>query len=65
MLSCLIFKSLSHFELIFPYGLRKCFTFINLYVTVQLSLHRLLKRLSFLHYVILPPLLKIGHKCVG
>ena len=65
MVSCLIFKSLSHFEFIFVYGVRQCSTFINLYVAVQLSQHHLLKILSFLHYVFLPPLLKIAHKCVG
>ena len=65
MVSCLIFKSLSHFEFVFMNGVRECSTFINLYMAVQLSQHHLLKRLSFLHYVFLPPLLKIDHKCVA
>ena len=30
MVSCLIFKALSHFELIFAYGERMCSNFIDL-----------------------------------
>ena len=60
MVSCLIFKSLSHFEFIFVYGMRVCSNFIDLHVAVQLSQHHLLKRLSFLHCIFLPPLLKIN-----
>ena len=47
--TCLIFKSLSHFEFIFVYGVRVCSNIIDLYAAVQLSLHHLLKRLCFLH----------------
>ena len=65
MVSCLIFKSLSHFEFVFMHGVRVWSNFIDLHVAVQLSKHHVLKRLSFLHYVFLPPLLKIAHKCVG
>ena len=32
MVSCLIFKSLSHFELIFVYGVRVCSVFTDLHV---------------------------------
>ena len=32
MVSCLIFKSLSHFEFIFVHGLRVCSNFIDLHV---------------------------------
>ena len=32
MVSCLVFKSLSHFELIFVYNVRVCSNFIDLYV---------------------------------
>ena len=39
MVSCLIFKSLRHFELIFVYRQRKCSNFIVLHVAVQLSQH--------------------------
>ena len=59
MVSRLMFKSLSRFELIFVYGVRERSNFIDLHVTVQLSQHRLLKRLSFLHCIFLPPLSKI------
>ena len=37
MVSCLIFKSLSHFEFIFVYGVRAYSIFIDLHVAVQLS----------------------------
>ena len=47
MVSCLIFKSLRHFEFIFVYGVRVCSNFIDLHAAVQLSQHHLLKRLSF------------------
>ena len=60
MVSCLMFKSLSHFEFIFVYGVRVCSNFIDLHVAVQLSQHHLLKRLPFLHFTFLPPLLKIN-----
>ena len=44
MVLCLIYKSLSHFEFIFVYGVREYSNFIDLYVAVQLSQHHLLKR---------------------
>ena len=59
--SGLTFRSLIHFEFIFVYYVRKCSSFILLQVVDQFSQHHLLKRLSFLHCVFLPPLLKI--KC--
>ena len=37
MVSCLMFKSLSHFEFIFVYGVRVCSNFTDLHVAVQLS----------------------------
>ena len=36
MVSCLIFKSLNHFEFIFVYNVRECSNFIALHVAVQL-----------------------------
>ena len=54
------FKSLSHFQFIFVYGMRECSNFIDLHVAVQLSQHHLLKRLSFLHCLFLPSLSKIN-----
>ena len=43
------------------YGVRKCSSFFLLQVVDQFSQHHLLKRLSFLHCIFLPPLSKI--KC--
>ena len=47
---------LIHFEFIFVYGVRECSHFILLHVAVQFFQHHLLKRLSFLHCIFLPPL---------
>ena len=57
--SGLTFRSLIHFEFIFVYGVRKCSSFILLQVVDQFSQHHLLKKLSFLHCVFVPPLSKI------
>uniref|UniRef100_A0A8D1MKP2 Uncharacterized protein n=1 Tax=Sus scrofa TaxID=9823 RepID=A0A8D1MKP2_PIG len=46
MVSCLIFKSLSHFEFIFVHGMRACSSFIDLHAAVEVSQY-FLKRLSF------------------
>ena len=59
MVSCLMFKSLSHFEFIFAYGVRVCSNFIDLHVAVQLP------HLSFSHCKFLPLLSKIDCRCVG
>ena len=59
VVSDLTFRSLIHFEFIFMYGVRKCSSFILLQVVDQISQHHLLKRLSFLHCIFLPPLSKI------
>ena len=59
IVSGLTVKSLIHFEFIFMYGIRKCSSSILLHVTVQFSQHHLLKRMSFLHCIFLPPLSKI------
>ena len=52
-------RSLIHFEFIFVYGVRECSNFILLHVSVQLSQHHLLKRVSFPHCICLPHLSKI------
>ena len=52
-------RFLIHFEFIFVYGVRKCSSFILLQVVDQFSQQHLLKRLSFLHCIFLPPLSKI------
>ena len=57
--SGLTFRSLIYFEFIFAYGVRKCSSCILLQVVDQFSQHHLLKRLSLLHCVFLPPLSKI------
>ena len=65
IVSGLTFRSLVHFEFIFVYGVRKCSSFILLQVVDQFSQHHLLKRLSLLRCIFLPPLSKIGvHRCV-
>ena len=56
IVSGLTFRSLIHFEFIFVYGVRECSNFIVLHVAVQFSQHDLLKKLSFLHCIFLPPL---------
>ena len=60
IVSGLTFRSLIHFEFIFVYGVRKCSSFILLEVVDQFSQHHLLKRLSLIHCIFLPPLSKIG-----
>ena len=60
-----MFRSLTHFEFIFVYGVRKCSSFILLQVVDQFSQHYLLKRLSLFHCIFLTPLSKIRcHRCV-
>ena len=56
IVSGLIFRSLIHFECIFVYGVRKCSNFILFHVAVHFSQHHLLKGLSLLHCIFLPPL---------
>uniref|UniRef100_A0A8D1XTP3 Uncharacterized protein n=1 Tax=Sus scrofa TaxID=9823 RepID=A0A8D1XTP3_PIG len=57
IVSGLTFRSLIHFELIFVYGVRDFSNLILFHVVLQFSQYHLLKRLSFLHCVFLPPLL--------
>ena len=56
IVSALTLRSLTHFEFIFVYSVREYSNFILLHVAVQFSKHHLLKRLSFLHCIFLPPL---------
>ena len=60
IVSGLTFRSLIHFEFIVVYGVRECSNSILLHVAVQFSQHHLLKRLSFLHCIPLPPLSQIS-----
>ena len=59
IISGLTFRFLIHFEFIFVYDVRKCSSFILLHVVDQFPQYHLLKRLSFLHCIFLPPLSKI------
>ena len=59
IVSGLKFRSLINFEFIFVCGVRKFSSFILLQVVDQLSQHHLLKRLSLLHCIFLPPLSKL------
>ena len=59
IVSGLTFRSLIHFELIFVYGVKEWSNFSFVHVAVQFSQHYLLKKLSFHHCVLLPPLSKI------
>ena len=52
ILSGLTFRSIIHFEFIFPYSVRECSNFILLHVAVQFSQHHLLKRLSSLNFIV-------------
>ena len=66
IVSGLTLRSLIHLEFIFVYGVRKCSSFILLQVVDQISQHHLLKRLSLIHCIFLPPLSKIRCPwCVG
>uniref|UniRef100_A0A8W4F693 Uncharacterized protein n=1 Tax=Sus scrofa TaxID=9823 RepID=A0A8W4F693_PIG len=60
MVACLIFTSFSRFEFIFVHGVRVCSNFIALHAAVQVSQQCLLNRLSFSHFMFLPPLSKIN-----
>ena len=59
IVSALTFRTLIHFEFIFVYGARKCSSYILLQVVDQISQHHLLKRLSLIHCIFLPPVSKI------
>ena len=51
IVSGLTFRSLTHFEFVFVYGVRKYYSFILLHIVDQFSKHHFLERLSFLHYI--------------
>ena len=56
IVSGLTFRSLIYFGFIFMYGVTECSNFIITHVAVQFSQHHILRRLSFLHCVVLSPL---------
>ena len=51
IVSGLTFRSFIHFEFIFVYGVRKCSSFILLYVAVQFSWHHLIKSIFSALYI--------------
>ena len=51
--SSLTFRSLIHFKFIFVCGVMECSNFILLHVAAQFSKHHLLKKLSFLQFLLL------------
>ena len=59
MVSCLTFKSLSHFDFIFVHSVRVSSSFTDLQFC-QFCPEHLLKRLSFSHFIFLPPLSKVN-----
>ena len=59
IVSGLTFRSLIQFEFIFVYGVRKSSSFFLLQVVDQFLQNHLLKRLSLIHCIFLPPLWKI------
>ena len=59
IVSNLTFKTLIYYKFIFVYGIKEYSNFILLHVAIQFSQHHLLKRLSFLHCIFIPPLSKI------
>ena len=56
IVSGLMFRSLVHFEFILVYGFRECSSFTVLHIAAQFFQHQLLKRLSFIYCIFLPPL---------
>ena len=65
MLPCIMFKSLSHFEFIFVYGVGVCSNFIDLHACLQLPQHHLLKRLFPIVYSCVLCQILIDRRCVG
>ena len=60
MISSLIFRSLNNFGFIFVCGMWEWPNYIGIHIAIQIFQHRLLKRLSFLDCIFLPPLLQIS-----
>ena len=59
----LTLRSLIHFKFIFVYDVKKCSNVILLHIAVQFSQLHLLKKLSLLHCILLPPLSKLRCPC--
>ena len=67
MVSCLMFKALSHFKFIFVYGESVHSNFIDFHAAVQLPQHHFVEETVFLLVYILASFVKdeLGHRCVG
>ena len=65
MVSCLLFKSLSHFEFILVHGVKVCSSFIDLHSAVQVSQKHMLKRLFPILCSCLLCQRLIDHSCLG
>ena len=64
MVSCLVFKSLSHFEFIFVHGVRVCSNFTDLHALSNFS--STVAEQTFSHFIFLSPLSRvIDHRYVG
>ena len=65
IVSGLTFRSIIHLQFIAVYAVRKWSGFILLHAAVQFPRHHLLKRMSFLHCISLPPFSQINwpYKC--
>ena len=61
IVSGLTWSSLTNFERIFLYGVRKCSKLILLHVAVRFFQNHLLKRLFLSHCIFLPPLSRIRY----
>ena len=65
IVSGLMFRYLIHFQFIFVYGVIMCSSLNLLQVVNQFSKQHLLKSLSFLHCIFLPPCQRIDvHRCM-
>ena len=60
MVSSFTFRPFMHFEFIFVHNVRECSNFILFHVGVQFFQHHLLRILSSLNCIFLPPMLYIN-----
>ena len=65
MVSCLVFKSFSHFEFIYVHGVRVCSSFIDFQAAVQVSQQHLPKRLFSMYCSFLLCQILIDCRCLG
>ena len=63
--SLLSIKSLTHFEFILVYGVRRWSIFIFLHISLQFSQHHWLNKVSLAYSMFLPPLSNVDYNGVG